>query len=99
MNIIVIKNCLTNFHLIFYRLSEGHKELKGISVVPRRKLVGNGPGQEDEDIARRESHRPIVPAAFISTYTPIHHSSHPLGTKWGSETTTTIIFDQHNNNG
>ncbi|OXA45801.1 aryl hydrocarbon receptor nuclear translocator-like protein 2 isoform X2 [Folsomia candida] len=42
--------------------------------------------------------RPIVPAAFISTYTPIHHSSH-LGTKWGSETTTTIIFDQHNNNG
>jgi hypothetical protein len=54
---------------------------------------------EVEDlVVTSNAKRPLVPAAFITSYTPLHHSSH-LGSKWGTETTTTILFDQHNNNG
>jgi len=56
---------------------------------------------EVEDLVVTSSaKRPIVPSAFISSYShsPLHHPSH-LGSKWGTETTTTLLFDQHNNNG
>ena len=48
-----------------------------------------------EDLVTSSAKRSHVPSAFMSYN---HHSPH-LGSKWGSETPTTILFDQHNNNG
>lgn len=64
-------------------------------LLPRLKRTLN----DVDDVVTTSAKRPtLVPSAFISSYNPIHHSPH-LNNKWGTETNTTIIYDQHNNNG
>jgi len=53
----------------------------------------------DDIVVTSSAKRSIVPTAFITSYSPLHHSPQ-LGSKqiWGTETPSMII-DQHNNNG
>jgi len=51
-----------------------------------------------EDLVVSSAKRTILPSTFLSSYSPLHHHSSHLSAKWGTETST-IIFDQHNNNG
>lgn len=53
----------------------------------------------DDIVVTSSAKRSIVPTAFITSYSPLHQSP-PLNSKqlWATETTTMII-DQHNNNG
>jgi hypothetical protein len=52
----------------------------------------------DDIVVTSSAKRAIVPTAFITSYSPLHHAPQ-LGSKqmWGEATS--MIIDQHNNNG
>jgi len=54
---------------------------------------------EDLGLVSSSAKRSILPTSFLTSYNPLHRHSPHLGNKWGAEKTSTIIFDQHNNNG
>ncbi|CAG7727129.1 unnamed protein product [Allacma fusca] len=69
---------------------------QGGDLLPRLK---RSLAEVDDLVVTSSAKRSIVPAAFISTYSTLHHMSPHLNNKWRTEKTSTIIYDQHNNNG
>lgn len=82
--------------------------LAGIATNGTNVLLTNGqdlprlkrPLSEVDDIVLTPSaKRAMVPTAYISSFSTIHHVSPHMNNKWTTEKASTILFDQHNNNG